>query len=254
MIISRIESEFLRYLLTRGCEPGAKLPPLDEISSEIGISVGKLREQFEVARVLGLVEASPRRGIRCLPHNFTNAVRLGLMVSLALDPGTFRAYSTLRIHLETAFWDEAVALLTDDDHAELLGLVEQAQAKLNTERVQIPYPEHRAFHLAIYRRLNNPFVHGLLEAYWDAYEAVELNTYADYGYLQEVWSYHAQIAQAVQSGEYDRGKELLTQHMQLIDRMGVAHEFVAPERAAPAPVNGRTGLPVTLQQLQGETV
>jgi DNA-binding FadR family transcriptional regulator len=257
VIISRIDSGFLRYLLTRGCEPGAKLPPLDEISAEIGISVGKLREQFEVARVLGLVEASPRRGIRCLPYNFTNAVRLGLMLGLALDPAAFRAYSTLRIHLEMAFWDEAVILLTDEDKAELLRLVEQAQAKLNTERVQIPYPEHRAFHLTIYRRLNNPFVLGLLEAYWDAYEAVELNTYADYGYLQEVWSYHERIAQAVQAGQYEQGKVLLIQHMQLIDRMGVAHEFVAPQGGGPngdAPAKGRPVFPVTFQQLQGEAV
>jgi DNA-binding FadR family transcriptional regulator len=257
LIISRIDSEFLRYLLTRGCEPGAKLPSLDEISAEIGISVGKLREQFEVARVLGLVEASPRRGIRCLPYNFTNAVRLGLMVSLAIDPGAFRAYSTLRIHLEMAFWNEAVVLLTDEDKAELLRLVDQAQAKLNTERVQIPYPEHRAFHLTIYRRLNNPFVLGLLEAYWDAYEAVELNTYADYGYLQEVWSYHERIAQAVQAGDYEQGKTLLIQHMQLIDRMGVAHEFIAPGGGSAhdgIPADGGPVFPVTLEQFQGEAV
>jgi DNA-binding FadR family transcriptional regulator len=262
LIISRIDSDFLRYLLTRGCEPGAKLPPLDEISAEIGISVGKLREQFEVARVLGLVEASPRRGIRCLPYNFTNAVRLGLMLGLALDAGAFRAYSTLRIHLEMAFWNEAVVLLTGEDKAELLRLVEQAQAKLTTERVQIPYPEHRAFHLTIYCRLNNPFVLGLLEAYWDAYEAVELNTYADYGYLQEVWSYHERIAQAVQAGDYEEGKILLIQHMQLIDRMGVAHESMAPRGAGPegaapqneAPANGGPAIPVTFQQVQGAAV
>jgi DNA-binding FadR family transcriptional regulator len=253
MIISRIDSAFLRYLLTRGCEPGTKLPSLEEISNEIGISVGKLREQFEVARVLGLVEASPRRGIRCLPYEFTNAVRLGLMIGLALDPGAFRAYSVLRIHLETAFWEEAVGLLTDEDKAGLLRLVEQAQAKLNTERIQIPYPEHRAFHLAIYKRLNNSFVLGLLEAYWDAYEAVELNTYADYGYLQEVWSYHERIAHAVEAGQYDLGKELLIQHMRLIDKMGVSHEAAGNELVAGLGASTHT-LPITLKQLQGEAV
>lgn len=237
MIISNIDSAFLRYLLTQGCIPGSKLPSLDALSSEIGISVGKLREQFEVARVLGLVEASPRRGIRCMPYDFTHAVRLGLMVALALDAGAFRAYSSLRIHLELAFWDEAVVLLTDEDKAELCGLVGAAKAKLSEDRIQIPYPEHRAFHLAIYRRLENPFVLGLLEAYWDAYEAVELNTYADYAYLQEVWSYHERVADAIRAGNYALGKDLLTQHMRLIDRMGVAHEFS-----------------VTLKQLEGEAV
>lgn len=225
MILSQIESDFLRYLLATGCQPGERLPSLGEISAEIGISIGKLREQFEVARILGLVEASPRRGIRCRKYEFLPAVRLALMVALALDRGAFRAFSALRIHLETAFWDEAVALLSDQDKTHLRDLVARAHEKLADERIQIPYPEHRAFHLGIFRRLDNAFVLGLLEAYWDAYEAVELNTYADYGYLQEVWSYHARIAEAIEAGDYAAGKALLTQHMQLIDKMGVAHEF-----------------------------
>jgi DNA-binding FadR family transcriptional regulator len=237
MIVSHIDSEFLRYLLSNGCEPGARLPSLDEIGAEIGISVGKLREQFEVARMLGLVEASPRRGIRCLKYDFQPAVRLSLMIALALDPTAFQSFSTLRIRLETAFWDEAVTLLTDEDKAHLCELVAQAQTKLNHERIQIPYPEHRAFHQGIFRRLANPFVLGLLEAYWDAYEAVELNTYADYSYLTEVWSYHQRIADALAAGDYASGKELLIQHMRLIDRMGVAHEFSATSQQ--------------LQQLQG---
>lgn len=237
MILSKIDSAFLRYLLMHGCEPGARLPSLDIISAEIGMSTGKLREQFEVARVLGLVEASPRRGIRCLSYEFAPAVRLSLLVALALDPAAFRAYSTLRIHVETAFWDEAVALLTEDDRKDLAALVTQAQDKLAHERIQIPYPEHRAFHLGIFRRLENPFVLGLLRAYWDAYEGVELNTYADYGYLQEVWDFHQRITNAILAGDYVTGKALLIQHMSLIDKMGVAHE-----------------LPVSIRELQGEAV
>lgn len=228
MVISQIESEFLRYLLAQDCQPGARLPSLDEISAEVGISVGKLREQFEVARILRLVEASPRKGIRCLPYDFLPAVRLSLLIALSLDRGAFRAFAALRIHLETAFWDEAVELLLPEDVARLNELVGQAQAKLTYDRIQIPYPEHRQFHLTVFSRLENPFVLGLLAAYWDAYEAVELNTYADYSYLQEVWSYHERIAKAIEAGDYAGGKALLIQHMRLIDKMGVAHELSIP--------------------------
>ncbi len=228
MIASQIESEFLRYLLTHDCQPGARLPSLEEISAEIGISVGKLREQFEVARTLRLVEASPRKGIRCLPYDFLPAVRLSLMVALALDPNMFRSFATLRIHLETSFWDEAVSRLLPTDIAHLNALVAQAQAKLLEDRIQIPHPEHRRFHLTIFSRLDNPFVQGLLAAYWDAYEAIELNTYADYSYLQEVWSYHERIAKAIEAGDLVLGKDMLIQHMRLIDKMGIAHEFAIP--------------------------
>jgi DNA-binding FadR family transcriptional regulator len=224
VIFSAIDSDFLRYLLANRREPGGRLPSLDEISAETGLSIGKLREQMEVARTLGLVEASPRRGLRTLPYSFLPAVRLSLMVALSLDRDSFYAYSALRVHLEAAFWDEAVVTLTDDDKARLTDLVAQAMTKLNNERIQIPHPEHRAFHLTIFSRLNNPFVQALLEAYWDAYEAVELNTYADYSYLREVWDYHRRITEAICAGENARGKELLIQHMRLLDRLGVAHE------------------------------
>jgi DNA-binding FadR family transcriptional regulator len=63
MILSQLDSDFLRYLLANGHTPGDRLPSLNEISATTGMSIGKLREQFEVARMLGLVDASPRRGI-----------------------------------------------------------------------------------------------------------------------------------------------------------------------------------------------
>ena len=224
MILSAIDSEFLRYMLTNGCQPGARLPSLDEISVQTGISVGKLREQLEVARALGLVEVRPRLGIRCRGYEFLPAVRLSLLIAMSLDRQTFKAFSILRIHLELAFWDEAAVLLTTEDKAHLQELVRRAWAKLNRERIQIPHPEHRELHLTLYSRLDNPFVRGLLEAYWDAYEAVELNTYADYGYLQDVWTYHERIVAALCAGDCASGKALLAEHHRLLDKMGNSHE------------------------------
>ena len=56
----------------------------------------------------------------------------------------------------------------------------------------------------------------------------------------------------IDTSEYERGKELLAQHMRLIDKMGVSHESGAsPEPAA----NGSDhAAPVTLEQLEGEAV
>lgn len=224
MIASQLDSEFLCYLVEHDFQPGDRLPPLTDLGQEIGISVGKLREQLEVARMLGLVEASPRRGITRTDYSFLPAVRLSLLTAMALDRSYFDDFSGLRVHLETAYWDEAVALLTPGDHAYLRGLVHAAKAKLKQQRIQIPYTEHRELHLSIFRRLNNPFVVGLLEAYWDAYEAVELNTYADFYYLQQVWDYHDRIVEAIADGDAALGKQLLTEHMQLLSQRGISIE------------------------------
>lgn len=226
----KIESDFLRYLLAQGCAPGSRLPSLNEISSEIGVSVGKLREQLEVARALGLIEASPRRGIHYTGYDFLPAVRQSLMVGLGLDRHLFDSFRDLRSHLEMAFWDEAVSQLTDRDRELLRQLVAQAWAKLQQERIQIPHAEHRAFHMTIFRRLDNIFVTGLLDAYWDAYEAVDLSTYADYHYLTAVWRYHEQIAEAINAGEYEEARRLHIAHMGLLGSRG------APLETEPLPL------------------
>ncbi|MEP7358152.1 MAG: FCD domain-containing protein, partial [Anaerolineales bacterium] len=68
----------------------------------------------------------------------------------------------------------------------------------------------------IFKHLNNPFVKGLLEAYWVAYETVGLNVYTDYQYLREVWTYHEGIVNAIIAGDLDEGHRLLLLHSTLL--------------------------------------
>jgi DNA-binding FadR family transcriptional regulator len=242
MLLSQIESDFLRYLITHGYKPGARLPSLSQISQELEISVGKLREQLEVARMLGLVDARPKRGIECNEYRFQPAVYQSLIFALHLDQSLFNAYSALRCQLEISFWEEAVQQLQESDKDELQELVKRAWAKLEHARVQIPHVEHRAFHMTIFRRLENPFVLGLLEAYWDAYETVELNTYADYTYLTAVWEYHERIANAIFDGAYVEAKQLHADHMALLNTRGVSPHMgsvrtsVVENQTSPLPV------------------
>ena len=68
----------------------------------------------------------------------------------------------------------------------------------------------------MYRRLDNIFVTGLLEAYWEAYEAVGLNVFTDYSYLTNVWQYHTDIVEAIYKKDYKAGYNLLMEHTELI--------------------------------------
>ncbi|HVN15808.1 MAG TPA: FCD domain-containing protein [Anaerolineales bacterium] len=210
-------SEFLRYLANRKEAEAKSLPALTELSRELGVSVASLREQLEVARALGVVEVRPRTGTRRLPYTFVSAVRQSLGYALAVDSDYFQQFSDLRNHIEAAYWDEAIQKLTDEDKEGLRAIITRAQAKLNGTPVQVPHEEHRQLHLLIYSRLNNPFVTGLLEAYWDAYEAVGLNVYAgSIDYLQEVWGYHAQMVKAICNGNLKAGRDALVKHVDLL--------------------------------------
>src|SRR5512138_1500481 len=133
-------SEFMRYLAVHP-EAERGLPPLKDLSEELGLSIASLREQLEVARALGLVEVKPRLGTRRREYSFTPAVRQSLGYALALNDEYFRKYSELRNHVESAFWYEAVEKLTAEDKQELQSLVKQALQKLHRTPVQVPHEE-----------------------------------------------------------------------------------------------------------------
>ena len=211
-------SEFLQYLASHE-QTEQSLPALTALSQELGVSVASLREQLEVARALGLVEVKPRTGIRRLPYAFLPAVRQSLTYAIALEKDSFIAYADLRRHIETAYWHEAVRKLTAEDHTALKDLVARAWDKLRGSPIEIPHPEHRELHLTIYRRIDNPFVTGLLVAYWDAYESVGLNVFTDYNYLTEVWTYHQKMVDSICNGDFDAGYKALDEHSDLINQL-----------------------------------
>lgn len=211
-------SEFLRYLAAHP-EAENSLLPLTELSRELGVGVAALREQLEVARALGLVEVKPRVGMRRKPFTFAPAVLKSLDYAIALNKDHFIAFADLRQHIETAYWHEAVKLLTPEDHNALQELLARAWKKLRGTPIEIPHPEHRELHLTIYRRLDNLFVTGLLQSYWDAYETVGLNFFTDYNYLTEVWNYHQQMVDAISSNDVEAGYKALSEHTDLIHQL-----------------------------------
>jgi DNA-binding FadR family transcriptional regulator len=209
-------STFLKYLANQQSNDCNRLPALAKLSHELTVSVASLREQLEVARALGFVEVKPKTGIRRNNYSFKPAVTQSLHYAIACDPEYFQEYADLRNHIETSYWYQAVSQLTVEDHEYLQSLIQQAQEKLDSPQVQIPHSEHRALHLSIYRRLNNPFVLGLLEAYWEVYESAGLDVYTDLDYLKQVWRYHAKMVDAICSGHYALGYQILVDHLDLL--------------------------------------
>lgn len=222
----RISSEFLEYLVEtyeedEDCE---RLPSLQDLSKQLGVSVSSLREQMEVGRALGLVEAKPRTGLRRLPYSFTPAVELSLSCAISMNQEYFLKFADLRQNLEAVYWHQAVNLLTQGDKEYLQELIGRAWGKLRGTPIQIPQGEHRELHLTIYRRLDNPFVSGILEAYWEAYEAVGLNLYTGYQYLEEVWDFHQRMVAGICNGDLDAGYKALVEHTDLIRHRVVENE------------------------------
>ena len=216
MRVSAIQNDILRYIVEKGFQPGDPLPTIQQISKELGGSVAKTRESLEIARALGIVEIKPGRGTSLLSYDFSPAVVLSSLYAIGLDAENFAHLRELRNAVEMQFWNEAVSLLQEEDIETLRQHIEGAAEQLQREPVQVPFHEHRTFHMLIFSRLDNPFVQGVLVAFWEAYEAFGLHLYFDLSYHQTVWTYHRRIVDAIEQGEFDRSRDLLVEHMNLL--------------------------------------
>jgi DNA-binding FadR family transcriptional regulator len=218
MLSGYLDSRFLQYLVAHHEDAATtvQLPPLSEISQELGISVGKLREQLEVARQMGVVSVRPRVGIQREHLDFQQVLQPGVMFGLATGELSFGQLNELRRAVEIGCWNTAVSQLTPQDHQELQTIIQSAWQKLRGEPIHVPNEEHRQLHLTIFRRLDNPLVQGILHTYWEAYHASEITRYTRYQYWLEVWNYHEQIVEAICVADHGRGLQLLIDHFSLI--------------------------------------
>jgi DNA-binding FadR family transcriptional regulator len=222
MLHEQMNSEALQYIVHERLqtEPGEelnKLPAMGELAKALRVSRGKLREELIAAQTFGIVEMRPGDGTYVRPFDFYAPIRTMVLYGIAGDKRSFDAYYKLRAQIEICFWDDAVRALTPEDHAHLYRILDGAEAKLHSRPVEIPHEEHRELHLSMFSRLDNPFVQGLIAAYWDAYEAVGLHRYYDLSYFTRMWDWHREMVDAVVAGEYRQSREILTRHFTLLE-------------------------------------
>lgn len=216
-------SELLNYLAENQAEE-SKIPSLHELSNELNLSVASLREQLAVARALGVIEARPRTGLRKIKYSFTPAIRESVSYAITMEPSHFEMYADLRRHLESSYWLQAVRFLTREDIEKMETLIKQAFDKLNGRPIQIPHREHRKLHMLMFSPIKNVFVSGVLEAYWDFYEAVGLDRYTEYSYLIGVWNHHQSIVESIKKGNFEEGHQKMSEHMELINKRNRQNE------------------------------
>jgi DNA-binding FadR family transcriptional regulator len=214
--LAALQSDILRYIVESGYKPGDLLPTIQELSQELGASVPKVRESMEIARALGLVDVKPGRGTQVNEYTFVPAATLSALYAIGQNRESFEHLRLLRTAIEVSFWDEATQQLNQTDCIGLRQLITSALERLRQQPIQVPVVEHRTYHLTIFKHIDNPFVIGILEAFWEAYEAFGLHLYADLNYHRKVWKYHRQIVDAIERGDIEESRQLFIEHTGLI--------------------------------------
>lgn len=211
-------SEFLTYLASISDVKEQRIPPLNQLSKQLGISIATLREQLEVARSLGIVEVKPKIGIRKLPFDFSASLKPGFTYAIQNGCLSYSKLADLRKHLETAYFVEAAQTLDllTLDRLDYLVKTSIQTIKLNPGRV--PVQEHREFHTLIYKHLQNQYLDGILDSFWEVYHLSGLEVYPDFTYTEKVWQYHARIVDQLRKRDFSSGLSLLVEHMDLLNQ------------------------------------
>ncbi|NLW72644.1 MAG: FadR family transcriptional regulator [Chloroflexi bacterium] len=212
------KDELLTYLAKSVVEKKS-IPSIPQLSQELGISTASVREQLEVARRLGIVDVKPKVGIQAKALSLTEPLLTALNYGIAVDSSIFDQFADLRKHLELSYWYESVSLLVRSDIDKLQMLVDQAWNRIQGHPMQNPEREHREFHLSFFKRLENPVVISLLEAYWTLYHKVGVTQLMNREYLISVWNYHQQMVDALRDREFEKGYNALLTHMDLVKQV-----------------------------------
>lgn len=209
-------SLFLQYLAKQASCGTNRIPSLTELSKELGISVASLREQLEIARVLGFVEVKPKTGIKWLPYNFESSILVSSTYAIELSQSYFDQFRDLRNHLESIYFYEAVALLTPDDLSQMFNIIGEAEKKIGSIPSKTPHIEHRDWHLILFSHVENVFLKGILSVYWEIYKKQGYSVVSDETYLRNVWLYHRKITDYLAIAEYSSAYQAFLEHKDLI--------------------------------------
>lgn len=214
-----IQERIKKLIIDRRLAPGAALPTETELMELIGVSRNSVREALKALQAMGIVEI--RHGF----GTYVGEMSLAPLVeglSFRTVVGHYQGQDSLlellelREAVETGLVARLVGCVPPSDLELLSGLVDRMREEAEQDHVQAS--TDRAFHLALYRALDNRLLSELLDAFWDAFHRVRTDLADQHGDPKVTWRQHNEILEAVRSGDASRAEAAVRHHFADIRR------------------------------------
>jgi DNA-binding FadR family transcriptional regulator len=224
MVPPTLETRLMREFRLRQLVPGDAIPSEQVLAQELNVGRPALREGLRALETLGIVRG--RQGARRVLHSFDLAPLVRhLTTSLAPTPESVHELLEVRRVLEVSFFPHVMSLFTREDIARLRFLADKMTEK--AARGEVFLKEDADFHAALFARIHNRVLTGLLEAFWELFEETssETTTGSD---LPATARSHAQIVDAIESGDAALAAHQLNSHFfdvraRLVDQARQTH-------------------------------
>ncbi|WP_198175262.1 FadR/GntR family transcriptional regulator [Spirosoma telluris] len=145
----RVENSLRGYLTENGFKPGDALPNEQEIAQQLNVSRNVVREALSRLRMLGMVEARPRRGMIMAQPDLLVGIEKVLNPAL-LSQGNLKDIFEMRLILEMGIPEFLFARKTEKDLNELEEILSRQQ-----DAATVSKEEEIAFHGKLYEMTGN---------------------------------------------------------------------------------------------------
>jgi DNA-binding FadR family transcriptional regulator len=237
------QEQLKRYIEAHNLVAGDPLPSEGVLAVELGISRLSLREATKSLESLGVLEARQGEGIFVKPFTFEPILN-NLPYGLFVYGKSLQDLFMVRRGLEAGLIGLVADRVTPADLDALDALVEEMAAQARRgEPIVAP---DRAFHLALFRPLDNQLVLRLIELFWDAYYRLRRETHPAPSDPVRVHRIHAAVVGALRSGDREAAVKALDHHFAVIppgipDIPGLPDTPGLPEVAPGRPAGGSPG-------------
>lgn len=157
------QQEIKAFILHNNLKPGDALPPETELARQLGISRNSLREAVKALESLGVLEA--RAGVGLFVRGFSfDPLLENLAYGLRIGSKDLRDIFEIRYHLEYSMAERAIQAVTPEQIAHLRAILARMYSAAEAGRYSAE--DDRAFHQALWEKVDNTILSKLLDIFW----------------------------------------------------------------------------------------
>jgi DNA-binding FadR family transcriptional regulator len=202
-----VQDEIRHYIIRHGLGPGDPLKPEAELARVFGVSRNSVREAVKALESTGVLET--RRGSGVYVRAFSFAPLLdNLPYGLMQGHRALSELVALRKALEAGMIADAMKALTPESVAALRNVLDTWLAR--AESGENVGDQDREFHRLLFADLGNEMLLRLFDLFWVAYHRAAPTV--PHRSPVEIHRIHADILDAVVSGDVERAREAVRRH------------------------------------------
>ena len=191
--------EIRKYIFQNNLKPGDLLPTEQKLCETLGVSRNVLRESIKSMELMGMVRAYPGKGTVVQAFNLDFIFQNVLFFQIGpQEEHSIREMFGIRKVLELTYMRQAFHAVTEEDIQIMRGCADAMREKWSRREFFIQ--EDKAFHLTLFRPLQNDVLLSLLEAIWAVDDGFELEKKQPH--LEQTITKHEAIVAALENHSY----------------------------------------------------